>query len=234
MHTRTLALATATILGWTCISAAAVLDLFWVRNPITQTAINADPTGVLGSSQSWSLKITFEGVYWDFAAIRLTLPPASAYYNTSPSRGGGPFRANPAMLATYPDLAFDTYVTGPHQLPSGARVPALFGGWPDIKTPISFGGPLDPIPGTVSVAWGYPEAVNYPTPAGTYELLRATFPLGALPTVHPASRVDTRTFGQFAFIPQIPEPRGFVAVVAVAWSYVLRRRSRSSVAVEWR
>jgi hypothetical protein len=181
--------------------AHAELTAHWRHNPITAAAIAADP--LLAGMQSWSLIVTHTSGHWASAGVRASLPSGLTYYHTPPTRGGGNAHPTPAMTATYPDLEFDTYVSSArNQL--GANPPALLGAYPGSPPP-SLGGASDPIPGRFTVAWGDPQATSGPGP-GTYEVLRLTFPQGALPAVYPFSQTNQVNPDMGVLIPPIPEP----------------------------
>jgi hypothetical protein len=72
----------------------------------------------------------------------------------------------------FPDVAFDTYVAGSG--PGGQVV--VVQGFP-APSPVSFGGPSDPLPGTISASWGD----LFTGAPGTFEIARLTFPRNILP-----------------------------------------------------
>lgn len=156
--------------------------------------------------------------YWHEAGARLTLPPVNTFYRHPL---GGRFLPSAAAIAAHPALAFHTYVTTPHQI-VGNHVPTILTGFPP-KEPVSFGGPSDPLPGIISVTWGHPKAINYPTPVGTYEILRATFPIAVLPDVHPESHTRTGWPNEPVQIPNIPEPATLVVMLGLGLGFSLRR-----------
>lgn len=176
-------------------SVRADLTAFWRNNPITTQAIFNDPT--LAGMQSWSVMITNTSGFWVSAGLRAALPTGNNFYRNPL---GGDFRPSASLINANPALAFHTYVTEPRTFNSGL---AVLGGFPEGQQ-VSFGGPLDAIPGTFSVAWG--DVFGKPHPAGTFEIARLTFPTGMLPIVHPQSQTRTAVPDQMAFIPSIPEP----------------------------
>lgn len=197
-------------------AARADTSAFWRSNPITPAAIANDPT--LASKQSWSVMVTITSGFWISAGLRATLPAGNTFYRHPL---GGFSRPGVTAISANPALEFHTYVTHPRQTPSGSGGPAIFGGFPDIKSEVSFGGAFDEIPGTFSVAWGDPIGVH-PT-LGTYEIARLTFPSGVLPVVIPESFTASVNPHQVVRIPTtIPEPAalGMIAVIAL-----LARRS---------
>jgi hypothetical protein len=203
-----------------CSSARAELTAFWRHNPITPEAVADDPA--LAGMQSWSVMITHDNGYWVSAGARLTLPSGSVYYR---SALGGDVRPRSVDIATHPALAFHTYITSPHHTIAGSRSPSVLGSFPENEPPASLGGAGDHVPGRFSVSWGHPEAVVYPTPVGTYEILRVTFPLGVFPSVRPDSQTWTTNPDQGATIPAIPEPTHVIWLCAGA-SMMRRRRVR--------
>jgi hypothetical protein len=203
-----------------CSSARAELTAFWRHNPITPEAI-ADDLALAGM-QSWSAMITHDNGYWVSAGARLTLPGGSVFYRNALGSG---VRPRAADIAAHPALAFHTYVTSPHHTLSGLRSPSILGPFPENEPPESLGGAGDPVPGRFSVSWGHPEAVVYPTPVGTYEIFRVTFPLGTFPIVRSESTTSTTNPDQAASIPAIPEPAHVTWLAAGALT-MGRRRGR--------
>jgi hypothetical protein len=199
-----------------CATARAELTAFWRHNPITPAAIVDDPA--LVGMQSWSVMVTLDG-HWLYAGARLTLPSGSTFYRNA---NGGSHRPSAADIAAHPALAFHTYVTSPHtHIVFGHPTPTVLAGFPD--PPISFGGAQDSVPGTFSILWGHLETVVYPTPPGTYEILRVTFPLGVLPVSHPANHTEMSLPTEVATIPSIPEPASALVVGIAALSFSWRR-----------
>ena len=197
-------------------SARAELTAFWRHNPITAAAIAADPQ--LAGMQSWSLIVTNTSGRWTGAGLRATLPSGAVFYNTPPARLGGWTHPNPSSYSSFPDLEFDTYVSAPRNQ-AGADPPSILGSFPENQPPLSFGGPGDELPGTVSVSWADPRGLSHPV--GTYEFARLTFPLGVLPAVHPQSVVQYVLPEQALLIPTtIPEPPA-VGAAAVAFAVLL-------------
>ena len=195
-----------------CFRATAHADLtaFWRNNPITPEAIADDP--VLAGMQSWSVLVTHDNGYWVSAGARLTLPSGLTFYRNAL---GDDLRPSPAAIAQHPALAYHTYVTSPHHIFNPFYSPSVLGPFPESQPPTSFGGGSDPLPGTFSVSWGHPETVVYPTPVGTYEILRVTFPNQTVPVVHPQSRTWTTNPEQMAVITAIPEPALPISVVLI-------------------
>jgi hypothetical protein len=193
------------ILVWVVVvigaAARAELTAFWGNNVITAPAIAADAQ--LANMQSWSLIVTHPSGHWASAGLRASLPSGLTYYHTPPARGGGNTHPTPAMISTYPDLEFDTYVSSARNQ-FGEHPPAILGAYPE-SPPASLGGADDPIPGRFTVAWGDPQATSGPGP-GTYEVLRLTFPQGALPAVYPFSQTNQVKPDMGVLIPSIPEP----------------------------
>jgi hypothetical protein len=191
--------------------ARADLFVFWQHNPITQAAIDNDPT--LANMQSWSVMATHTDAARPFAdaGLRAVLPTGQVFYR-NPS--GGNTRPRPEAIADNPALEFHTYVTQPAQALGGLS-PQIWSGFP-MGNPVSFGGPNNTVPGTFSVLWFDPFVEPPFPPAGTYELARLTFPSTAIPTIHPQSYV---TYGgpDTALIPTvIPEPQVLCAIGAVS------------------
>jgi hypothetical protein len=202
----------------------AELTAFWRNNVITAPAIAADPQ--LAAMQSWSLLVTHTSGYWASAGLRATLPTGQTFYNTSASRGGSETHPRPASISVFPDLEFDTYVSAPfNQL--GSNPPAILGPFPESQPPVSFGGPSDPVPGTISANWGDPFGQLH-TP-GTYEYVRLTFPASVLPEIQPQSIVWYVAPDQMISIPTtIPEPAAVgPALLAVSLLAVHRHRNAS-------
>ena len=160
------------------------------------------------------------------AGVRLTLPTESFFYRNPL---GADVRPSPTAIAAHPALAFHTSVTSPHHA-FVSRSPSILGSFPENDPPTSFGGAFDRVHGTFSVSWGHPEAVTYPTPVGTYEILRMTFPVEVLPVVHSQSQTWTIAPDQMANIPSIPEPAcgaGLVCLAGAALRGVRHRDQRS-------
>lgn len=203
--------------------AQADLTAFWQNNPITPQAVSNDPT--LANMQSWSVMITNTDGLWSSAGLRAVLPPGNSFYR---NLNGGLFRPSVAQQSANPALTFHTYITDPTQSPNSptAGAPAILGGFPDLGTKVSFGGPSDPIPGTFSVAWGDPMGPSI-HPPGTFEIARLTFPISVFPGVDPRSQTSQVNPGQTVLIPTtIPEPCGF-GLSASAAAALTRRRRRS-------
>jgi hypothetical protein len=201
--------------------ARAELTAFWRHNPITTAAIAADPQ--LAAMQSWSLMVTNTNGHWESAGLRATLPSGLHFYNTPPARRGGWTHPSPNDIAMFPDVEFDTYVSGPRNQ-SGAEAPAVFGPHPKNEPPFSFGGPTDPAPGTFSVAWGDPTGRQHPP--GAYEFSRLTFPASVLPDVHAQSVVQFVVPDQMVLVPTtIPEPAAVACAVLLIVTPRLRPRA---------
>ena len=198
--------------------AHGALSVFWRHNPITPQALANDPT--LAGMQSWSVMVTHTNGYWHFAGARLTLPAGSTFYR---SPLGGLFRPSDSQIAANPSLEFHTYLTTPHHI-FGNHIPSILTGFP-LKTPVSLGGSADPLPGVISAIWGHPEAVNHPTPVGTYEIMRATFPASVMPVALPASYTVTILPDQLVQIPDIPEPSGLGFIIGLLFALSCRFRS---------
>ena len=182
-------------------SARAELTAFWRNNPITPEAIGDDPA--LGGMQSWSVMVTNTNGLFASAGLRATLPPENRFYR---NQHGGAFRPTPPQVTEHPALTFHTYVTAPRQ--TGGLL-AVFGGFPDVASQASFGGPLDLVPGTFAVSWGDADPNSWPP--GTYEIARLTFPVGVHPLVHPQSVTYYIAPDQNTLLPTvIPEPSAVV------------------------
>jgi hypothetical protein len=165
-------LSAAIAVGLFASAASAALTATWVQNTISPAAITADAT--LANMQSWSLNVTYTDGDWASAGLRATLPAGNTFYN--PALGGSTKPAG-ALIAAFPNLAFDTYVTGPADPGGGAPgAPSVLGGFPN--DPASFGGSGDAIPGTVSASWGDLTS----SAPGTYEIARLTFPSSVAPS----------------------------------------------------
>jgi hypothetical protein len=180
---------------------------FFRPNTITPAAIAADP--VLANMQSWSVMVTTDG-NWASAGMEMTLPAGSTYYN--PVLGGNT-KPSPAIIIVFPQLEFDTYVTGPTDSGS-AGAPAVLGFFPEQPGPGDFGGTT----GRFSVSWG--DLVT--DPPGTYEIARITFPNGVIPTVNPLSQTSQVNPDSTFFF--IPEPAGAAVILCAAVSLARRRR----------
>jgi len=209
-----LVLATAVATGAMATSASAAITAFWEQNTITAAAIGNDPA--LAAMQSWSLKVTTVA-NWASAGLEVVLPAGKNFYNNAL---GGNTKPNPALVAAFPALAFDTYVSAPGDTGTGGA-PAILGFFPEAPGPGDFGGTT----GRFSVSWG--DLVN--DPGGTYEIARLTFPSDvAIPQlVNPLSQtteVNPETTVQIPNIDVIPEPAslGLLAAVGILG---LRRRS---------
>lgn len=211
--------------------AGPMLHAFWERNVITPQAVAADSTGALSNSQSWSLMVTHTTGDWASAGLRVVLPAGATFYNTAADRGGGDTTPTPQAVFMFPDVEFDTYVAGTME---GAQA-TIVDGFP-LGSPVSFGGPADPLPGTFSVAWG--DLVQ--APPSTFEIARLTFPATlSLADVYvqndlPGGSGDpdnshTAIVGPdvFVLIPNIPEPGTLTPLVGLAGALVLRRHCRS-------
>jgi len=179
--------------------ARGAVTAFWRANAITAQAIANDPA--LAGMQSWSVMVTNTQSDFISAGARAVLPAGSTFYRHPL---GGIVRPTQAQIAANPALEFHTYVTSPQQA-VGRSEPSWLGGFPDGQ-PHSMGGASDPIPGTFSLSWGQPQAVVWNIPPGTYEVMRATFPIGVLPQVHPQSVAYYLLPEEGALFPQIPEP----------------------------
>lgn len=206
---------TCIVLG-VCLRVRAELTAFWQNNPITPQAITDDPT--LANMQSWSVITTNTEGFFATAGLRAVLPSAGTFYR---HRDGGDFRPTIAQQNTHPALAFHTYVTQPAHNPiTGIAPPSILGGFP-FGEQLSFGGSLDGIPGTFSVAWGDPSGHTHP--AGVFEIARITFPTGILPTIHPESQVSYTPPVQTTLIPtSIPEPAVARIAIGATWWLMLR------------
>jgi hypothetical protein len=223
MRTRPLLIVVVTFIA-VAPTARAELVAFWRHNPITPQAIAADPQ--LAGMQSWSLLVTNTDGPWDWAGMRATLPTGLPFYNTPPDRRGGWTHPNPGDITMYPDVEFDTYVSGPRNQ-SGAEDPAVFGPFPENQPPLSFGGPSDPLPGTFSVTWGDPT--GQPHAPGTYEFARLTFPRNAVPEIHVQSFVAFVVPDRTILIPRtIPEPTAAaVVLLLLCMLHIPRLRPRA-------
>lgn len=198
-------------------TADAALTASWRANAITATAISNDP--MLAIMQSWSLVATNTTGYFQAVGLRAVLPQGQYFYRHPL---GGSVRPTQAAINANPALAFHTYMTSQQQV-SGQSIggPAIFGGFPETE-PLSFGGPFDAIPGTFSASWGHPKAIVWNIPPGSYEVMRATFPLGVLPTIHPQSIIVY--IQESTSVPTtIPEP-GALGLL-VSGLILMRRRS---------
>jgi hypothetical protein len=200
--------------------ARAELTAFWRNNAITAPAIAADPQ--LAGMQSWSLMAGDTTGRWASVGLRASLPQGMHFYNVPTSLGGSHFHATASAIALHPALAYDTYVSAPLNQ-SGSNAPAVLGPFPENDPPMSFGGPSDPAPGRFSVAWGDPIGRQHPP--GTFEFARLTFPLDAVPTIHPASVVWYALPDRMVLVPTtLPEPTATSTVVTAAASAACRHR----------
>ncbi len=204
-------------------AAQAAITATWVQNTITPAAIANDPQ--LGAMQSWSLMATNTDGQWASAGLRVSLPAGNTFYHQTPF--GGNTKPSPAIVAAFPAVAYDTYVSSSRDAGGGTNAPAILGPFPENQPPQSFGGASDAIPGTISVSWGDPQATSGPG-AGTWEIARITFPL-AVPaiTVNVDDRSQTSQINPdgTTLIPDliIPEP-GSLGLLAAAGLLVIRRR----------
>lgn len=121
-------------------SAIAALTPYWVSVPMSPAAIADDPA--LADQQTWSLRVTLDEGFWHVGGMRVTLPAGEVFYNHSL---GGQTRPPDALVALFPSVAHDTYVTSPRQQTAGVE-PAVRSGHPNKFEPPSFGGPADPMP----------------------------------------------------------------------------------------
>ena len=200
--------------------ARAELTAVWRHNPITPQAIASDPA--LAGMQSWSLMAGDTTGRWASVGLRGSLPQGLHFYNVPTSLGGGLFHPTAPAIALHPALAYDTYVSAPLNQ-TGSSAPALLGPFPENDPPMSFGGPSDAAPGRFSVAWGDPSGRQHPPE--TFEFARWTFPLGALPTIHPASVVWYSLPDRMVLVPTtLPEPATTHAVMIVVASAAWWRR----------
>jgi hypothetical protein len=188
-----------------------------VRNTISPAAIAADP--LLANMQSWSLVATTDG-NWASAGMEAILPAGNTFYN--PALGGN-FRPNPAIVAAFPNIEFDTYVSAPADTGTGGA-PAVLGFFPEAPGTGDFGGTS----GRFSVSWG--DLVE--DAPGTYQIARLTFPIGVIPNVRNLdpdpnqvnpSRTSQVNPASDVVIPDIPEPAS-LGLVAAAGLLGLRRR----------
>jgi hypothetical protein len=210
--------ACAAVLLLVASNATAAITATWVNNPITPAAITNDP--VLANMQSWSLRVTTDG-NWASAGLEVILPAGLTFYNNAL---GGSTKPNPAIVAAFPAVAFDTYVSGPGDLGGGTGAPAILGFFPEQPGPGDFGGTT----GRFSVSWG--DLVN--DPPGTYEIARLTFPSsvdvsGAGYPVNPTSKTSQVNPDSTVLIPNVgpvPEPTS-LGLLAVAGLLAMRRRS---------
>jgi hypothetical protein len=209
--------ASAAVLGLAASTASAAITATWVRNTITPAAITNDP--LLANMQSWSLNVTTDG-NWASAGLEAILPAGSTFYN--PALGGNT-RPNPAIVAAFPSIEFDTYVSAPADTGSGGA-PAILGFFPEAPGTGDFGGTS----GRFSVSWG--DLVE--DAPGTYQIARLTFPLGVIPNVRNLdpdpnqvnpSRTSQVNPASDVVIPDIPEPAS-LGLVAAAGLLGLRRR----------
>ena len=218
--TRTMSCA---VLVCTLVSALAHAELsaHWHFNPITAAAIAADSQ--LAGMQSWSLIVTHTSGHWASAGVRAKLSGGLTYYHTPPARGGGNAHPTPAMIANFPELEFDTYVSSSRNQ-QGANPPALLGAYV-LSGPPSLGGPEDDIPGEFSVSWGDIHATSGPGP-GTYEILRLTFPQGVLPNFVPLGQATQINPDITVTVPAIPEPGAPNLLVAASVISLYRHVTR--------
>ena len=135
--------------------------------------------------QSWSLMAPNTTGYFQTVGLRVVLPADNTFYRHPL---GGFVRPSAAAIGANPALEFHTYVTSPQQFRGLSGGPVNLGGFPEGQ-PYSFGGPADALPGTFSLSWGHPKAIQWNIPPGTYEVMRGTFPIGVTPTIHPDSRI---------------------------------------------
>ncbi len=200
--------------------AGAALTPYWVSVPISAAAIASDPT--LVTQQTWSLRVTLDEGMWHVGSMRVSLPAGNVFYQHPL---GNETRPSDAVVAVFPSLGHDTYVTSPREQTSGVA-PHLVGAHPNGVGPPSLGGPLDPTPGVFSVSWVMFNPSLGPGP-GDYEIARLTFPASATATVLTSGQFPsyTESFApvQVVPIPPIPEPH---AGAIVACAALMLRRGR--------
>jgi hypothetical protein len=198
-------------------TANAAITATWVQNPISAAAVTNDP--VLANMQSWSLRVTTDG-NWASAGLEVQLPAGLTFYQNA---FGGNTKPSPALVAAFPALAFDTYVTGPGDTGTGGA-PAILGFFPEAPGSGDFGGTT----GRFSVSWG--DLVN--DPPGNYEIARLTFPSsvnvsGPGYPVTPSSNTSQVAPDSTVLIPNVgpvPEPTS-LGLLAFAGLLAIRRRA---------
>jgi len=201
--------------------AQAAFTVQFVEVPITPAAVTSDPT--LANMQTWSIQVDYSEGNWASGGLRMQLPAGNAFYHQTPF--GGNTKPSPALVAAFPSVAYDTYVTSPRDLGGGTNAPAILGPFPENQPPQSFGGASDPLPGVFSVSWGDPQATQGPTSGNDVEIARLTFPrsnpLGSLAA---STMGQTSTVNPSVTIPiVIPEP-GMLGLAAAAGLLAIRRR----------
>lgn len=186
----------------------AALTAYWVPVSISAAAIAEVPE--LANMQCWDLYVSYSDGDWASAGMRLELPAGATFWHHPL---GSNTRPSPAIVAAFPALAHDTYVTAPPDTGSSGS-PSILGGFPE-GSPLSFGGENDPLPGKLSVSWG--DLIT--SPPGTYPILRITFPMGMIPNFYgQTSTVNP----DMTIIIEIPEPA--TALTALGLLGLLRRR----------
>jgi hypothetical protein len=195
--------------------AGAVFTAFWQNIPISPAAIAEDPA--MATRQCFDLMVTTDGT-WSRAGLRAVLPSGQFFNHLI----GGNTQPSPALVAAFPSLAFDTYVTAPGAA-GGSGAPVIEGGFPEPE-PLSMGGNL------ISVRWT--DVV--PDSPGTYQIARLTFPLEVIPNViniddvgagGPFSNTSQLNPNVTIEIPNIPEPTS-AALFSLAGALLARRRRR--------
>ncbi len=148
----------------TCAAGArGAIHFNFTANPISAAAIAQDPA--LANMQSWDLNAITDGD-WASAGVLMTLPAGMNFYNHA---FGGNTRPSPALIAVFPGLEFDTYVSSPADT-GASGAPAILGGYPE-------GDPMSLSGNVISVSWG--DLV--PDAPGTFRIMRFTWPQGILP-----------------------------------------------------
>ncbi len=198
---RVLASAAAASVGLSS-AAFATITATWQTVPISAQAIASDP--LLASMQSWDLIVNVNDIGdWGSAGLRVDLASGLFY---QPQTFNGNTRPTQSVINANPNVAYDTYVTGPEDNGTTGQ-PVILGGHP--ADPASFGGANDPLPGTFSVSWGD----LFTSAPGTYQIARLTFPQGIQTLTLEGSFVSQTEPFEAADIPAIP----FVPATARAW-----------------
>jgi hypothetical protein len=213
-------IASLCIIGSITSSADAALRWSLRNNPITSPTM---PAG----AQSYSLMVEFltPGELFNTASLKMTLPAGSSFYN---NLFGSDTTPNPALVAAFPDLAYDTYVATTAGFAQAPSIPGRAGD-----------------PGAAIVGQGQNFDVSWgatPNTGGTGELEIARFTWTGGPGFPnqdvPLSRIflssDPNAFGFVNFLAGsgviVPEPASAAAVAMPLIVTFAQRRHRRRAA----